>query len=304
MSETSGVYSAASELGINVEALDESPDFETETESMEAEGEVKEEVVETEALDDGESDEPSLEGEEKKEIPVEESKEAPIEEPRLTAKEFQEIQAARQELEAREAAFTERMQAMEKDFQSKYHEKVQAHDELDSFLAELAQSDADLFDLVKEKFQAHQKQYNNPVNQKLESEVKELKAQLNQFLTKASDEVTMTKLNSELNQVKTTLGKEAEAAGLKVDWRKIEDAWADNPKIDLKKAFYAEYGESLLNAKVSKAKVEAVTKKVEGRPSVATAGTTKAAATPSAKNVPSNVYDAVRFYARELTGKA
>jgi succinate dehydrogenase flavin-adding protein (antitoxin of CptAB toxin-antitoxin module) len=305
MSDLNSVYSAASELGIDVATLDEGSDFETETESTEAIGEVNEEAVNTEALDDGESDEPTLEGEET-EAPIEAPEmEAPIkEEPKLTAKEFQEIQAAKETLELERKAFTEEKVQVEKEFRAQYHEKVQAHDELDSFLTETAQNDPDLFEVIKEKFQAHQKQFNNPVINELKEQNKALNEKLDSFLNKASDEVTRTKLDSEMNQVKSTLGKEAEIAGIKVDWLKVEDAWADNPKLSLENAFYAMYGANLTKAAASKAKVEAVQKKVQARPAVATAGAVKSSNAPTKAAVPSNTFDAVRYFAKQLTGKS
>lgn len=306
MSDLQGVYSAASELGIDVATLDESPDFETDTESMEAEGEVKEEAlaVDAEISDEDDEVESVPEGEEK-EAPVEApTEEAPIEEPKLTAKEFQEIEAQRQAFEAEKAAFMEQKASLEKEFQEKYHEKLKAHDEIDSFLAEIAETEPDLFEVFKEKFQAHQKQYFNPVINELREKNNQLEQKLDSFMKKASDEVTITKLDSEMNKAKSTLGKEAEAAGLKVDWKKVEDLWADNPKLSVESAFYAIYGSNLTKAAASKAKVEAVAKKVEARPKVATAGNVGRSNTPTQANVPSNTFDAVRYFAKQLTGKA
>jgi hypothetical protein len=303
MSEAQNIFTVASEMGINVDSLDEGLDLGDESTSMEAEAEVKEDAeaaVDSEVSDEDDSEIESTEGEEEK--PVEVSEEAPIEEPKQTAKEIQEIEAARVELEAKEKAITERFAIQEKEFQEKYHEKLKAHDELDSFLAEVAETDPDLFEVFKEKFQAHQKQYFNPVINELREKNNQLEQKLDTFLKKASDEVTITKLDSEMNKAKASLGKEAEAAGLKVDWQKVEDLWADNPKLSVDAAFYALYGANLTKASASKAKVEAVEKKIQARPSVSTAGSVNRSNSPKAEVVPNNAYDAVRYYAKKLTG--
>ena len=200
----------------------------------------------------------------------EETKEAPIEEPKLTAKEFQEIYAAKQELELKEKAFTERMQSQESEFKTQYQEKLTEYDKFDSFLASLAQKDPDLFGVLQSEYQEHTKHYANPVVDKVSKEVAELRKELSQFKSKASDEVTLTKLSSAMNELKAGLGKEAEALKIKVDYNAIEDMWAKG--IEPKEAFYAKYGESLHKAALSRAKVEIATKKVEAQPKVATAG--------------------------------
>ena len=301
--DNSGVMSAAAELGIDLNSLDEGSDFETETESTEAEGEVTEQAVETEPEESDLDETEAPEGEEKTEVQTE----TPVveEEPKLTAKEFRELEAARTELATRETALKEERAAMEREFQEKYHEKVSTHDQMDDFFAHLADKDPELFDLIKGEFQEHQKQYSNPVLDATRKEIQELKNELKGFKEKTADEVTRTKLDAEMTQVKSTLGKEAEAAGLKIDWAKVEDAWADNPKLGLKNAFYAEYGESLVKASASKAKVDAVEKKVAARPAVSTAGNVSRSTAPVTQNFSKmNTRDVVGYFAKQLTGKA
>lgn len=296
-----GVMSAMADLGIDPSTLDDGSDLETEDVSMDASAEVNDEVVETKDAefsdDDSEEAPVTPEGDETK------VEEAPLEvaQPEQTAKEIQEIAAAMLELSAKEKSFMERMTNEKMEFQKEHHEKLKTHDQMDDFFAKLAEKDPDLFDLVKGEFQTHQKEYAQ--FEEFRKETQSLREEINIFKAKASDEVTRTKLDSEMNQVKSTLGKEAEAAGIKVDWSKVEDAWADNPKLDLRKAFYAEHGEALLKASVSKAKVEAVTKKVEARPQVATAGSVQRSTAPTKENIPKDAAGAVRYFARQLTGK-
>lgn len=296
-----GVMSAMTELGIDPSSLDDGSDLEIDSASMDASEEINEEEGKTEDVefsDDDSEEAPATEGEETsvEEVALE------VAQPEQTAKEIQEIAAARTELEAKEKLFTERMTQEKMDFQKEHHEKLKTHDQMDDFFEKLAEKDPDLFDLLKGEFQEHQKQYSQ--FEEFRKETQSLREEINVFKAKASDEVTRTKLDSEMNQVKSTLGKEAEAAGIKVDWSKVEDAWADNPKLDLRKAFYAEHGEALLKASVSKAKVDAVTKKVEARPSVATAGNIQRSSAPIKENVPKDAYGAVRYFAKQLTGKA
>lgn len=288
------------DLGIDPSSLDASDesesvseDTEVATEEVEAsEGEAVEgeEVEGKEAQDNNEST-----GEEEK-------TEAPIEEPKLTLKEFQEIEAKRQEVEAKEKAFSERVAAQEKEFQEKYLSKVKDFDEMDAFLADLADKDADLFAVIQQAFKEHSKQYSNPVIENLRNETKSLREELNSFKSKASDEVTLTKLDSEMKDVKSTLGKEAEAAGLKVDWSKVEDLWAKG--IDPKKAFMAEYGEALLKARVSKTKVETAVKKVQAQPSVKTAGSMPKANAKASEPKGLSAEGWVHHFAKQLTGKS
>lgn len=297
-----GISSAMTELGIDPSTLDDGSDFETEVESTEAEGEVKEEVENTEPDSDDDSLETETpEGEEEQST---ETAEVVEEEPKLTAKEFREIEAKRNELDAKEKAITERFATQEKELNEKYHEKVKTHDEVDAFLAHLANKDPELFDLFKAEFQDHQKMYSNPIQEQTRNEIQELRKELDSFKNKAGNEVTMTKLETEMNQAKATFGKEAEAAGLKVDWSKVEDAWADNPKLGLKNAFYAQYGEQMVKAAASKAKVEAVTKKVASIPKVATAGTVNRSNTSVATDYSKmSIGEVLRLEAQKFTGK-
>jgi hypothetical protein len=300
--ESSGVHALASELGFTTDSQEESSSPEVETESTEAEGETNDENGEGAPNEEGEAGEKPV-SEEEAQAPSEEK--PAQEEPKLTLKEFQELNAKQVELEAKEKAFTERMSAQEKEFQEKYHAKLQVHDQFDDFLGQLADKDPEFFSLLQAEFADHQKQYSNPVLNQLKAKNEELEKKLDSFLNKASDEVTRTKLDSEMNQIKSTLGKEAEVAGLKVDWSKIEDAWADNPKLDIKKAFYAEYGEALVKASASKAKVQAVTKKIEGKPSVATGGTVTRANSKGSDSVKGmNTFDSIRELAKQVTGKS
>lgn len=297
-----GLSSVMTEMGIDPNSLDEGSDLEVETESMEAEGEANEETEDTESdLEDDSIDPETHEGDE---APPTEAAEVVEEEPKLTAKEFRELDAKRIELDAKEKAITERFANQEKELQEKYHEKVKTHDEIDAFLGHLAEKDPELFDLFKGEFQEHRKMYTNPLQEETRREISELRKELDSFKNKAGNEVTLTKLETEMNQAKATYGKEAEEAGLKVDWAKVEDAWADNPKLGLKNAFYAEYGESMVKAAASKAKVEAVTKKIDSRPKVATAGTINRANSSASENLSGmSIGDVLRLEARKFTGK-
>lgn len=300
--DSSGVHAAASELGFTLDSQEESSSSEVTTESTEAEGETNNEEgkelpqEEVEASEDATLEE---------EAPASAETEEVKEEPKLTLKEFQELNAKQVELEAKEKAFMERMQKQETEFREKYQDKLKVHDQFDDFLGHLHAKDPEFFGLIQAEFAEHQKQYSNPVIEQIRQENAAIRQELDSFKNKASDEVTRTKLDSEMNQIKATLGKDAEAAGLKVDWMKIEDAWADNPKLDIKAAFYAIHGEALVKASASKAKVAAVTKKVEGKPSVATAGNvsrSNAKTEDSYKGM--NTFDAVRAIASKMTGKS
>lgn len=300
--ETSGVQSIASELGFTTDSQEESPSSEVVTESTEAEGEAKNEEGEAEPTEGVETEEnSSTEEDAQASAETEEVKE----EPKLTLKEFQELNAKQVELEAKEKAFTERMLAEKKEFQEKYQEKLKVHDQFDDFLGHLADKDPEFFGLIQAEYAEHLKQYSNPVIEKIRQENAAIREELDSFKNKASDEVTRTKLDSEMNQLKATLGKEAEASGLKVDWTKVEDAWADNPKLGIKNAFYAEYGEALLKAATSKAKVQAVTKKVDARPSVNTSGNLNRANAKTETNFKGmNTFDSIKELARQVTGKS
>lgn len=293
------INSAMTELGISPESENSTPEQVTETENTEVESEVNGEEVKASQEDNQEGT--TLEGEETNEVAP---TEVVAEEPKLTAKEFQEIQAAREQLELKEKQITERFAAQEKEFQEKYHEKLKVHDEMDSFLAQVHDNDPDLFDLIQGSFKEFKRQFSNPVFDELRRETQSLRQELNGFKEKASDEVTRTKLDAEINQVKSSLGKDAEAAGVKIDWTKVEDTWADNPKLNIEGAVYALYGANIMKATASKAKVEAVTKKVEGRPTVTTAGSVNRSSAPSIAKVPSDAFGAVKHFAKQLTGKS
>lgn len=291
-----GVHAAASELGIDLNSLDESSDLETTVESTEAEGEVKEEAVKDESSAEASLDESiNPDDEENKEASVETAE--VVEEPKLTVKEFREIEAAKESLEAERKAFMEQRASMEKEFQEKYHEKVKTHDQMDDFFAHLADKDPELFDLLKGEYQEHEKQFNNPVIAKLREEQQSLRQELSQFKNKASDEVTLTKLDAEMNKFNSTIGKEAEAAGLKIDRKVIEDMWTKG--LTVEEAFYAKYGASFAKASASKAKVETAEKKVAARPTVSTAGSVSRSNSSTQAQVPKDAFGAVHHFAKQ-----
>jgi hypothetical protein len=304
MPTESDVYSAASELGIDPNSLDESSDFETEGESTEAEAEVKDEAVEAEeefsTEEDSEETDSALEGEEKEEVQA--TEEAVKEGPKLTAKEFQEIEAAKQAFEAEKKAFTERMQKEEKEFLEKYHTKVKDFDEIDAFLGNLAKKDPELFGILQSEMNDYQEKFSNPVINELKERNLALEKKLDAFLNKASDDVTLTKLDSEFEKFMSTTGKDAETAGLKIDRKVIEDLWEKG--LTVEEAFHAKYGSAYAKALVSKQKVAQVEKKVQARPTVPTAGSVKRSNTPANEKVPTKAEDAVRYFAKKITGKA
>lgn len=292
----SAVMEAATELGFTSESTEAIPSVETESTSTDAKAKV--ETKEGEApTQEGEESQEAVEGEGEESAIPEKTEEAP-----KTAQELEAIEARSKEIELKEKAFMDRMQAQEKEFQQKYHEKLKSHDEVDTWLSNVAESDPELFEVIKASFQDHQKQFNNPLIASLREEQAKIKEELDGFKAKASDEVTRTKLDAEMNQIRSTLGKEAETAGLKVDWTKVEDVWADNPKLSIKDAFFALHGESMMKAMASKAKVEAVAKKVQGRPTVTTAGNVKSANASITKDIPTDAFGAVQHYARQLAG--
>lgn len=287
----SDVSSALADLGVDESILNEGQETEVEADDTEVEGET-EQSESTDATDEEEG-----ETEVATESTEEEDTEAPKEEPKLTLKEFQEIQAEREKLDAERKSFQEEKQSMEKEFHAKYSQKASSFDELDAFLEHLAEKDPDVFGIMQAEFKEFGKQYSNPAVSKLENELKGLRDELNSFRSKASDDVTLTKLDSEFEKFNSTLGKEAEAAGLKVDRKAIEVLWEKG--LTVNEAFYAKYGEAFAKASASKAKVAAVEKKIQGRPAVKTSGTANKAKLPEGSDKRPNE-DWVEYYARKL----
>ncbi len=294
------VHSVASELGFNPDSQEESSSTEAQTESTEAEGEATSEEVTPDAEAEGAQDADQAVSDEDAQATAETN--VVEEEPKLTLKQFQELTAKEQEIAAKEKAFTERMQAQEKEFQEKYHEKVKTHDQIDDFFAHLATKDPDLFEILKGEFADHQKQYSNPVYDSIKTEMEALRKELGAFKNNASDQVTLTKLDGEMEKFNAALGKEAEAAGVKVDRKVIEEMWSKG--LSVEEAFYAKYGSAFAKASASKAKVEVAQKKVQARPTVATAGTIGKTNAPAKSEVPRDAFGAVAYYAKQLTGKS
>jgi hypothetical protein len=271
--------SAFQELGIDKSRIDnDEPEV---TEAPKPEQDAKAEVVEenkeeSDLEHEQESDEVKPEGEE--------TNEAPIEEPKLTAKEFQEIELAKTELATKQQAFQEEMQAKEKEFQANYGDKLKDYNQFDDFLAYYAEKDQDMFRLIQSDFQDFIKQSAHPMVEKFNQKVSDLEAKLSKFEAKASDEVVITKLNAEVEKVKNTIGKEAEAAGIKIDYKAVEDVWGNNPKLSFEEALWAKYGASLAKAQASKAKVATAESVVKARPVVATSGAVKKSNAPTVKD--------------------
>jgi hypothetical protein len=287
-------------LGINPSELDASDLDLGEADAVTDDGEAVTEETEAEEIEAAEDQTDAPEGEEKatqEEAPTTEV----VEE--KTAKDIQEIEAARQALESEKAALGEERVKIETELKAQFAEKLQERDDFDAFLTNLASKDPELFSLLQDEYKEHARQFSNPAIENLKRQTEETAKALNEIKQRFSDEATRIKYGAELNQVKSTIGKEAESLGIKTDWKLVEEVWKDNPKLSLEEAFHAKYGATLAKAAASKAKVEAVERKVQSRPSVSTAGTVARSNSKPSSVVPSDAFDAVRHFARQLTGK-
>jgi hypothetical protein len=189
--------------------------------------------------------------------------------PKEIAKEAQDYQAKIEAFEAEKKAYQDEKLAYEKEFKEKYAAKVEDYDKIDSFLTDIAQNDSEVFELVQDAYAKWLKE--NGINEKVSKEIASLKEEIKSFKAKASDEVTLTKLDAEVNEFKKTLGKQAEESGIKIDYKAVEDYWAKAGG-SFKEAVFAKYGESLMKAAASKAKIAESVKKTAAIPKVATTG--------------------------------
>jgi hypothetical protein len=292
-------------LGISQSSLEENESIDVEAEGTEAEAETNE-ASEGEAVEaKGEDVTEDVDSAEKPE--GEEAKEAPAEEPKQAA-ENQEVEALKLKYAEEQKALTEertKFQAEMAELKEKFQEKIKTHDEFDAFFIDLEAKDPDLYGLVKSAFHEHARQYNNPVVANLRQEMAKISEELKSFKTQATAEVTLNSLQSERQKLAGGLGKDAEAAGIKLDYSKIDQKWASLPEgTTYEEAAFMLYGPTLIKASASKAKVEAVTKKVQSQPSVKTAGAVKSSSRPANAPVPKNTFDAVHYFAKQVTGKA
>ena len=298
----SDVESAMQSLGIDSATVDDGsldPSEFNEAEASEETSPSDKEACEAELSSD--TDEPleSLETTTEEEEKVE----APTEEPKLTLKEFQELNAKEQALAAREAKFNEDFAKKEQELEAQYGEKAREYDLFDSFLSTVAENRPELFDDLQAEMKEYQKHYANPQVDKVTREIAELKKELGQFKARASDEVTITKLDTQLKETMSTLGKEAESLGIKVDTKIIEDLWAKGFTTD--EAFEAKYGAMLRKASLSRAKVEFAEKKVKASPSVSTAGNVKRSTQSTTADYGKMSWDQAAMHAlKQVTGKA
>jgi hypothetical protein len=290
-------------LGISQSSLDENESIDVEAEGTDAEAETNE-ASEGESVEAKGDDVKEDESAEKPE--GEEAKEAPVEEPKQAA-ENQEIEALKLKYAEEQKALTEdrsKFQAEMKELQEKFQEKIKTHDEFDAFFIDLEAKDPDLYGLVKAAFHEHTRQYNNPVVAGLRDQMAKISEELKSFKSQATAEVTLTQLEGDVKKLQEGLGKDAEAMGVKMDYQKVKDYWAKNPGLSLEESAFAVYGPALIKASASKAKVEAVTKKVQSQPSVKTAGAIKGSSRPAPAHVPKDATSAVYHFAKQLTGKA
>jgi hypothetical protein len=296
--ETSnGISEAMADLGIDPRSLDSDSSPETDAVNTDVEGDVEGDAVK--ATEQQSPEEGDVETKDTEEVTAEPAAQEAPEEPKLTFKEFQEIQEAKSLLETERKAFMEEKAQMEKELHEKYHEKIKIHDAFDSFLDFKAEHDPEFFSLMKGDFQEWRKQNQpNPEIEETRREIKEIRGELDKFKSRASDEVTLAKLDTELHKFNSTLGKDAEAAGLKIDHEVIKDMWAKG--LTVEEAFFAKYGASFAKAQASKAKVETVTKKVQARPAVNTAGNVKSSAQKTSPQVPSDAFGAVQYFAKQF----
>lgn len=262
------VLNSALELGFQVEPSDGELELTRQSEGTEAAAEeVSEEVEASAESEQSESqDGEEVEGEEAPQTEIQEVSEEE------TANENQEVEILRSTFEAKEKIFNAEKEQYQQQLQE-HQEKVQTHDQIDGFLADLAERDPDLFNVFKDEFTKFNKQFSNPVLDDLRSKQAALEKELMQFKSKASDEVTLTKLDSEMKDFKASIGKEAETAGIKVDYQSIEDMWAKG--LTVKEAFFAKYGDSYAKARESKAKLAIAEKKAANLTKTPTAGSVK-----------------------------
>lgn len=297
-----GISASMEALGIDQSSLDADEITNVETESMEADVKTAESSEDDAIEEEADASEASDAAEVKAQ--GEEGKEAPIEAPAEAAKET-ETEATKLEYAEKERALTERtvkFEAEMKELKEKFQEKLRTHDEFDAFFIDLEAKDPDLYGLVKSAFHEHTRQYNNPVVAELKKSQEALRAELDSFKSAANAEVTLSKLDGDRKSLVNGLGKEAELAGIKFDMQKVEATWAKNPGLSLEQAAWVEYGPALMKASASKAKVEAVEKKVAARPAVKTAGAVKSSNTQVHANVPSDPFKAVHYFAKQFRG--
>ena len=178
-----------------------------------------------------------------------------------------EMQSLKEEFEQEKASFKEEMSSQQ---DALYNFQV-----LSNVLGQLQNQDPELFQEIDQLFVQESSRFgqrqNNPEFSKVQGELKEIKEQLASRDKEAEtkqDESIRKEWETGLQETQTAHAKRLRQLGVKVDWKKVQDAWkADSTgKMTVKSAMLSIYGDNIMKAAEAQRKLLVARKQPKSEP--------------------------------------
>jgi hypothetical protein len=174
---------------------------------------------------------------------------------------------------AQQAQKLESMRAEIENNKATFSQERESFDKLKFAFDVMSKQNPDLYQEVDNAINSVLNQYDNPMIRQRIDMYDQKSKMLEDQLNKLMDAGVRSEYQQQESQVKATYDDKLKSMGVIVDWQKVKEAFANEGYGDVKKAMLSIYGEEIVAAKESKAKLDAVRKqaaRVPGKPSIAT----------------------------------
>jgi len=161
-------------------------------------------------------------------------------------------------------------------------------------LNQLKQEAPDLFEEVQRKYDGVKSQFSNPILEQQLKAIREEMEPLKKSLHQRENEVILKGFESEFDAEKA-IEQSLKELGVNVDKEAVKREWASTG-LPVKKVIGALYGEQILKAQASKAKVATVQKKVAAKPTGAATASRPGSRAPEVRGTTNYLDAAMKLY--------
>lgn len=179
-----------------------------------------------------------------------------------------------------EQMFQESVQELNQSIQ-KHQEQLRELEQWSFALDQLKQSAPDIFEEIQRAYTGVKQQFTNPILEQQLKAIREEMEPLKKNLTQRENELILKGFESEWEASKSVEQSLSEL-GIKLDKDQVMKEWA-NTGLSVNKVIGALYGEQILKAQASKAKVATVQKKVAAKPTGAASNSRPGARVPEVR---------------------
>jgi hypothetical protein len=175
----------------------------------------------------------------------------------------QKTQELADERKAFEAEYAERETALDtqiqelEEYKTELDTKVTENDVMGEVLAELHETDPDIFNEIAQAFKqrmgAREYQVNNPAIKSANDRISQLEQALqgkSEKETQEENDSIVKEWDDGLTEIQSTYGKKVKTLGVRPNWEKVKEHWQNdsNGTTSVKEAFFAVHGDQLTKA--------------------------------------------------------